>query len=298
MKRILVTGANKGIGLAIATKILQQLHDTHVLLGCRNLDRGQAALESLVKEHPGWANRLEVLEIDVSDDGSVTTAAKHVAEKYSDEATPLFAIVNNAGVGPAAGDLNAVLQVNCFGMRRVCETFSHMLDAKRGRIANLTSAAGPSFVNKCSPEMQRFFLDEKIEWPALESFMKDCIAVDGGEEAFAARGLSDGDSYGLSKACANSYTLLLARENSNLRINACTPGFIETDMTRPYAEKEGKSPADMGMKSPADGTKSALYLLFGDPKGSGHYYGSDAVRSPLDRYREPGSEPYTGTESD
>ena len=29
-------------------------------------------------------------------------------------------------------------------------------------------------------------------------------------------------------------------------------------------------------------------------EGSGHYYGSDAKRSPLDRYRSPGSPPYEG----
>lgn len=38
-----------------------------------------------------------------------------------------------------------------------------------------------------------------------------------------------------------------------------------------------------------------LYLLMGDPPfpgGNGRYYGSDAVRSPLDRYRGPGDPPY------
>jgi len=33
--------------------------------------------------------------------------------------------------------------------------------------------------------------------------------------------------------------------------------------------------------------------LMGDPIGSGHYYGSDCVRSPLDRYRAPGDPPYS-----
>ena len=48
------------------------------------------------------------------------------------------------------------------------------------------------------------------------------------------------------------------------------------------------------MKSPADGARSALFLLFGEPEGNGRYYGSDAVRSPLDRYRAPGDPPHTG----
>ncbi len=77
-------------------------------------------------------------------------------------------------------------------------------------------------------------------------------------------------------------------------VNACTPGFIATDLTRPVASAQGKSPEDLGMKPPAEGTKSALYLLFGSSQGSGHYYGSDALRSPIDRYRSPGSPAYTG----
>jgi hypothetical protein len=37
-----------------------------------------------------------------------------------------------------------------------------------------------------------------------------------------------------------------------------------------------------------------MHLLFGTLPGTGHYYGSDAKRSPLDRYRAPGSAEYTG----
>ena len=65
-------------------------------------------------------------------------------------------------------------------------------------------------------------------------------------------------------------------------------------MTRHYAEERGKSPADLGMKPPAAGAKAPLHLLFGELEGNGRYYGSDAQRSPLDRYRSPGSPPYTG----
>ena len=48
------------------------------------------------------------------------------------------------------------------------------------------------------------------------------------------------------------------------------------------------------MKLPADGARCPLHLLFGELTGTGRYYGSDAQRSPLDRYRTPGSAPYTG----
>src|SRR5690606_37956398 len=102
------------------------------------------------------------------------------------------------------------------------------------------------------------------------------------------RGLGDGNAYGLSKACTNSYTMLLARQHPSLRINACTPGYIETDMTRGYARARGKAPAELGMQPPSAGARAPMFLLFGDPEGNGRYYGSDAKRSPLDRYRSPG----------
>jgi hypothetical protein len=50
----------------------------------------------------------------------------------------------------------------------------------------------------------------------------------------------------------------------------------------------------MGMKPPSAGTRSPMFLLFGELDGNGRYYGSDALRSPLDRYRDPGTPAYTG----
>jgi NAD(P)-dependent dehydrogenase (short-subunit alcohol dehydrogenase family) len=163
-----------------------------------------------------------------------------------------------------------------------------------GRIVNVTSASGPSFVERCSDEWKRFFTDPQTDWPALERLMDECVSIEGDAEAFAERGLGDGDPYGLSKACASTYTQHLAVEHPSLRINACTPGFIETDMTRPYAEARGVPPSEMGMKPPSAGARAPLFLLFGEPDGNGRYYGSDAKRSPLDRYRSPGSPECTG----
>lgn len=296
MRRILVTGANKGIGLAIVEAILAEHADTFVYLGSRDAARGRAAAVGLERAHPEWKGRLEVVALDVSSDASVAEAGRRVAESLRGE--KLYGIVNNAGIGGGPSDHAAVFGTNTLGVRRVCEAFAPLLEPEGGRIVNVTSASGPSFVSTCSPERQRFFTDEQITWPRLSAFIDECIALSraraGGESAFAAKGLGDGSPYGLSKACANSYTLLLARERPSLHVNACTPGFIETDMTRPYAESSGKSPAELGMKTPAQGARAPLHLLFGALEGNGRFYGSDAKRSPLDRYRSPGSPEYDG----
>ena len=102
------------------------------------------------------------------------------------------------------------------------------------------------------------------------------------------------DAYGFSKACTNALTVFLAKSHPNLIINSCTPGFIETDLTKPFATEQGKTPQEMGMKTPSEGATSSIYLLMEETVGSGFYYGSDCVRSPLDRYRSPGDPPYEG----
>ncbi|MDJ0870037.1 MAG: SDR family NAD(P)-dependent oxidoreductase [Myxococcota bacterium] len=293
MRRILVTGANKGIGLAIVRGILEQHDDTSVLLGARDAQRGAAARQSLVAADAAHAERVWVLPLDVASEASVGAAAAQVAARFEGETQPLYGLVNNAGIGLGSGDLAAVVQVNTLGVRRVCEAFLPLLDAAHGRIVNVTSAAGPNFVARCSAERQRFFLDPELDWPALAALIDECLALPDAA-AFRARGLGDGSPYGFSKACANTYTLLLAREHPNLAVNACTPGYIDTDMTRPRREASGRSPAEMGLKTPDEGAVCPLHLLFGQLEGSGLYYGSDARRSPLDRYRAPGSPPYTG----
>ena len=50
MKKIIVTGANKGVGFGIVKKLLEDFDDTYVLLGSRNVLRGNKAIEQLEKE--------------------------------------------------------------------------------------------------------------------------------------------------------------------------------------------------------------------------------------------------------
>eukprot|EP00510_Aplanochytrium_minuta_P004092 CAMPEP_0184025262 /NCGR_PEP_ID=MMETSP0954-20121128/12684_1 /TAXON_ID=627963 /ORGANISM="Aplanochytrium sp, Strain PBS07" /LENGTH=296 /DNA_ID=CAMNT_0026308969 /DNA_START=79 /DNA_END=969 /DNA_ORIENTATION=- len=292
-KRVLVTGANKGVGLGIVRKLLAEVPDSYVLIGSRSVGNGDAALKSLISIDPSYKDRAEVVALDVTSDDSVKQAADFVRDKFSSEGKPLFGLVNNAGVAESfsVDGMEVTLEVNTNGVRRVCSNFLPLLDPK-GRIVNISSAAGPMFVAKCSPSVQETFKDPNVTWDFIEGVMDKCkkIALESDPAAsFEKAGYGDGQAYGLSKALLNSYTMLLAKEYPAMKINACTPGFIATDLTlKHFGESDS-------MKTPDEGAIAPLFLLTSDNlEGNGYYYGSDAVRSPLDKYRGPGDPAYTG----
>ncbi len=294
MNRILITGANKGIGLATVKKLLDSYSDTYVLLGSRDLTRGKQALENLLKGNPEFKDRVYLVQIDVEQDNSVKLAANEVAENFGKTPGTLYGIINNAGIGNSVDGLEKILQVNTYGPKRVCDAFIPLLDASHGRIVNVTSASGPMYLSGINDEIKKLLTNPGITWTEIQDYMDKCVDENANNNISSVHDSSSGSAYGLSKACTNAYTIFLARQCPDLTVNACTPGFIETDLTRPMTVAGGKTPSEMGMKSPEEGASASVFLLMGNPEGSGHYYGSDCLRSPIDWYRSPGDPPYTG----
>ena len=292
-RRILITGANKGIGLATTRAVLTQQSDTQVLLGARDAGRGASTVEALHRENATWEGRVSHVQLDVSDPDSVSAAVNDVVTRYHGDGHPLYGIVNNAGVGLGSSNVRQVLEVNTLGVKRVCDAFMPLL-TDRGRLVVVSSASGPNFVNRCSAERQAFFCDPQIEWSSISSLIESVVNHAHDPDIISGLGLGQMNAYGFSKACVSLYTLMLARQYPRLVVNACTPGYIATDLTLPVAQERGISAAELGMKPPEQGTVAIMHLLFGKPHGSGHYYGSDGKRSPMDRYRGPGDPEYTG----
>ena len=290
MKTILVTGANRGIGKAIVKAILEQHREARVIVGARQEARGHETVRELTAETPDFHDRLNVVPLDVTSRSSIDAAHQIVRQDFLPEGR-LFGLVNNAGIGYPDSELKAVVDVNVYGMHDMVSTFADLMEPVRSRIVNITSAAGPNFVSKCSTEYQSILTDPGLLWADLDQLIRKAIESKSRENMMNI-GLGDGSSYGFSKACANALTLIQAREHAPLKINACTPGFIETDLTRPMAEARGMSPEEMGMKSVEHGTIAPLKLLDEALETSGWYYGSDALRSPLHEYRAPGAPEY------
>jgi NAD(P)-dependent dehydrogenase (short-subunit alcohol dehydrogenase family) len=82
----LITGANSGLGLRSA-KVLAGM-GARVLLGCRNAEKGRAAVAEV-------GSRAEYVELDLADLASVRKAAADVRDRTGDK---LDILMNNAGV--------------------------------------------------------------------------------------------------------------------------------------------------------------------------------------------------------
>ncbi|HET7217621.1 MAG TPA: oxidoreductase [Vicinamibacterales bacterium] len=86
----IVTGANTGIGRETARMLARK--GAHVVLACRNREKGEAAVRDILDGRPRGSARLELL--DLSDLDSVAAFADAIARSWE----RLDLLINNAGV--------------------------------------------------------------------------------------------------------------------------------------------------------------------------------------------------------
>ena len=142
---ILITGAISGFGRETAQKLAADGH--RVFASARGIHSKNADAASSLEQ---WANenqfKLKVVELDVSDDASVTQAINSIIE----EAGHLDVVVNNAGVvgfGPVEAfsikQAQAMFDINFFGPIRVLQAvLPGMRRRKSGLIIQISSAGG------------------------------------------------------------------------------------------------------------------------------------------------------------
>ena len=133
-----------------------------VVLASRDLGRGDAARAGLLLAQPGWADRLTVVQLDVTSDASVAAAAAAVKARFG--SFPLYGLVNNAGIATAPAA--AIFETNLVSVKRVTDAFLPLL-RRDGRIVNVSSGAAAMFVAKCSPKRIEFFKNERPTWAAI-----------------------------------------------------------------------------------------------------------------------------------
>jgi NAD(P)-dependent dehydrogenase (short-subunit alcohol dehydrogenase family) len=87
-----VTGANSGLGLATARELARK--GARVVLACRNVAKGEAAVRDIEASAPGAALELELEQLDLASLDSV----RSFAERYRSSHDGLDLLINNAGV--------------------------------------------------------------------------------------------------------------------------------------------------------------------------------------------------------
>ena len=80
MRVAVVTGANKGIGKAIATQLATSKQFSHVILGCRDAARGQAAVDEISKQSSDC--KVSAYPLSIGDDESHASFRKAVQDQF------------------------------------------------------------------------------------------------------------------------------------------------------------------------------------------------------------------------
>ncbi len=196
----LVTGANKGIGLAIARQL--GTNGLLVWLGCRDLSRADAAAHQMQSE----GIEARAVQLDVTDEASVAAAVQTI----DGETGSLDVLVNNAGLmfGPppslaeeSIDEIRRMFETNVFGALRVTQAFLPLLRRSEAARIVMMSSGLSSLADS---------LDMRSEtWN---------VGFGG---------------YCASKTALNMLTVKLAKEldREGIKVNAVDPGLTSTDMT-------------------------------------------------------------------
>jgi NAD(P)-dependent dehydrogenase (short-subunit alcohol dehydrogenase family) len=192
IRRSLVTGANRGLGLEFVRQLLAR--GDRVVATCRHPGKA-TALNALAGEHPG---RLHVLPLDVADPRAIAELQRELL-LLADDGERLDLLVNGAGVlhsGERFGSVSAVnlddsFRTNAMGPFLLTQALATRL-ADDARVANITSQLG-SIANTT-----------RFGTP----------------------------SYDISKAAQNMATALLAAalRERGIVVVALHPGWVQTDM--------------------------------------------------------------------
>jgi carbonyl reductase 1 len=246
VKVAVVTGSNKGIGFATVRGLCKQFQG-HVYLTARNEDLGKAAVAELEKEglHPKF------YQLDIEDTKSIDRLAQYLKQTYGG----IDVLVNNAGIAfkaaatePFSEQAEVTLRVNYWGTLNVCKALFPLLRS-HSRVVNVSSFMSKMTLDKCSTDLQKQLrgcqtVDEVSAY--MKSFVeaaKKGVHKDQGWTEMA---------YGTSKVGVSLISIIQQRDfdqdktRSDIVINACCPGYVDTDLT----SHKGQKTIDQGADTP------------------------------------------------
>ena len=141
-KTILITGANKGIGLEAGRQLARLGH--RVILSARSAQRGEQAVKDLAAE----GIKTEFLLLDTADEQSILRAVRELKQRI----TALHVLINNAAIldtwqgsilDAKSADIRDTFATNVMGPILLTQALVPLLEAgKPARVINVSSQLG------------------------------------------------------------------------------------------------------------------------------------------------------------
>ena len=222
---ILVTGASRGIGAAVARKLGSLGHPVAV-----NYATSPDAAKDVVAAIRAAGGRAEAIQGDVGDGSAI----EGVFDRAAAALGPLTGLVNNAGITGKAGrvaeqsaaDLTRLFAVNVVGTMLCTGAAIRRLSTRHG-------GSGGAIVNLASVAARTGGLPGIIPYAATK----------GAIETF-------------TRGVANEVAL------EGVRINAVSPGLIQTDMVSAAMAENAKGGIPIGrLGTPEDIAEAVAFLL-------------------------------------
>ncbi|XP_060070223.1 carbonyl reductase [NADPH] 1-like [Ylistrum balloti] len=241
-----VTGANKGVGFAIVRGLCKQFKGD-VFLTARNEELGIKAVEDLKKE--GLHPKFHIL--DLTKPETINKLKIFLQETYGG----LDLLVNNAGIAykvsstaPFGEQAEVTVRTNFTGTLDVCESLFPIL-RPHARVVNVSSLVSLSAVKKCSDKLRKKFVDPNLSMEELKSLLNDFV-VEAKKGSHQQAGWPN-TAYGTSKIGVTAMSIIQQQEllkdsRTDIVVNACCPGYVNTDMS----SHKGTKTIDQGADTP------------------------------------------------
>lgn len=263
-KVAVVTGANKGIGLAIVRGLCKRF-DGVVYLTARDVERGKKAVADLEKD--GLNPKFH--QLDVTDKKSLEVFRDYIKSNYEG----IDILVNNAAIAfksnapePVALQAEQTLFVNYFSLVSTCDILFPII--KNGaRVVNLSSSAG-HLSHIPSQALRDRLKDETLTVAELSSLMQQF--VDAAKQGTHAAEWGN-STYVVSKVGVSALSNIQQRilNDRDIKVNSVHPGYVDTDMT-----------SHKGPLSIDEGAAAPLYLALDAPdsvRGKYVWFNKDIV---------------------
>ena len=233
----LVTGGNRGIGLALIRILLAADPSLHIFLGSRSYSSANHAILSLPSP---LQSRVTGIELDVTSSSSLENARDAVLGVT----TSLRLLVNNAGILGETDSKEATMATNFFGVINTTNVFLPLLEREECNMKDDLLDASTVIVTSSSCGVR--FLAGKDE-SFREKILSETLSVPGLTDLVNEDAATTDDIYSTTKMGANMFVKIKAREMApKVRFASVSPGFTSTDMCKNYTGSRKPKEVDLG----------------------------------------------------